>query len=77
MDETTIDEDIRSAESIEEAIAYTIGAASTLWTEGTQGEFMVDRAQELGDALKDRFEFLVRDTIRATIAMTTSAMRGE
>lgn len=78
MEETSVFDDIRAADTIEEAIACTIGAASTLWTEGTKGEFMSDDALELADALQDRFELLVRETIRATIAMTTAALeKGE
>ena len=75
MDETTILEDIRGAETIEAAIAYTIGAASTCWSEEQKGEFLVDQANELADALKDRIEVLVRETIKTTMAMTADALR--
>ena len=75
MDETTILEDIRGAETIEAAIAYTIGAASTCWSEEQKGEFLVDQANELGAALRDRIEDLVRYTIRSTMAMTADTLR--
>lgn len=74
-EETTIFQDVRDAETIEEAIAYTIGAASTLWSEEQKGEFLVDQANELGDALKDRIEVLVRDAIRTTMAMTVAKLK--
>lgn len=74
-EETTIFDDIRDAETIEAAIEYTIGAASFLWTEGTKGAFMVDEANELSDALKDRIEVLVRDTIKTTMAMTVDTLK--
>lgn len=74
VEETTIFDDIRDAETIEAAIEYTIGAASFLWTEGTKGAFMVDEANELSDALKDRIETLVRYTIRSTMAMTADTL---
>lgn len=75
MEETTIFDDIRNAETIETAIAYAIGAASTSWSEGPRGEFMVDHANELANALKDRFEVLVRDAIKTTMAMTATTLK--
>ena len=75
VEETTIFEDIRNAETIETAIAYAIGAGSTCWTEEQKGEFMVDYANDLANALKDRIEVLVRDTIKTTMAMTVDTLK--
>ena len=75
VEETTIFEDIRNAETIETAIAYAIGAGSTCWTEEQKGEFMVDYANDLANALRDRVEDLVRYTIRSTMAMTAETLR--
>lgn len=74
-EETTIFDDIRDAETIETAIAYAIGAASTCWTEEQKGEFMVDYANEIANALRDRIEVLVRDTIKTTMAMTVDTLK--
>ena len=75
VEETTIFEDIRDAETIETAIAYAIGAGSTCWTEEPRGEFMVDYANDLANALRVRIEVLVRDTIKTTMAMTVDTLK--
>ena len=53
---TTIFEDIENAESIEEAAAYAIGAASVCWDTVPEGIFDAERAALVLDALHNRIE---------------------